>query len=153
MEKLTVYQRTAKGDVEISKRLYKLDHEHRFVLIMIDGKSTADQIVSKSSEQWNPVKCLFELEKQGFIENIDPNTEQQSKFSQLREDLIAAIEGEIPEKNTKVVNKILNADLNKETLSKAIDSSCILIKLTISEKISNKLKIKLHRILNMSSEV
>ena len=74
MVKQTVYKRTAKGNIEISKRLYKLDHEHRFVLIMIDGKSTADEIVSKSSQQWNPIKCLFELEKQGFIENTNPKT-------------------------------------------------------------------------------
>jgi len=153
MDKQTVYQRTEKGDVEIGKRLYKLDHEHRFVLIMIDGKSTAEDIVSRSSEQWNPVKCLFELEKDGFIENTDLDSEQPSNFSQLREDLIAAIERQIPEKNSKIVNKILNAEMNKEALSKSIDSCCLLIKLTISEKIANKLKIQLHRILNMSSEV
>jgi hypothetical protein len=149
----TIYQRTAKGNEEIKKRLHKLDHEHRFVLIMIDGKATVNEIISRSSEQWKPVQCLYELETKGFIKNIDSNAAQASNLSELKQNLILTIQKFIPEKNKKIIHKIINAKETKRKLSDAIDSSCIYIKLTISEDIAKQLKTELHRILNKAIEV
>ncbi|MBL4659704.1 MAG: hypothetical protein JKY19_05060 [Alcanivoracaceae bacterium] len=149
----TIYKRTAKGEDEIKKRTFKLDHALRFVLIMVDGKTCADDIISQSSEQWKPVQCLFELENQGFIENIDSNAPPSANIGQLKQNLISVIQQYLPKNNTELVNKILNAELKKKSMADAIDSNCIFIKLTISEEISNQLKIKLHNILNNSSEI
>ncbi|HFC30255.1 MAG TPA: hypothetical protein ENJ44_04340 [Oceanospirillales bacterium] len=66
-----VYKKTQKGEEEIRHRTHNLSREHRFVLIMIDGKATADDIISRSPDQWNPVQCMFEMESQGFISSID----------------------------------------------------------------------------------
>ncbi len=149
----TIYKRTVKGDEEIKKRTFKLSHALRFVLILVDGKASADHIVSRSSEQWKPVQCLFELENQGFIENVDSKAPPSANFGQLKQDLISAIQRQLPKNNTKLINKILNAEMKKKPISDAIDSNCIFIKLTISEKISNQLKIELHNILNDSAEI
>jgi len=149
----TIYKRTVKGDEEIKKRTFKLDHAFRFVLIMVDGKASADHIISRSSEQWKPVQCLFELENQGFIENIDSNSSPSAIIGQLKQDLISVIQQYLPKNNSMLVNKILNAEMMKKSISDAIDSNCIFIKLTISEEISNQLKIELHNILNNSSEI
>ncbi len=150
-----IYRRTAKGDEEIEKRTYKLDHFHRFVLIMINGKKNADAIISSSSEQWHPKQCISDLEHSGFIENIDniPNVKIKSRVGNLQQDLIATIQKHLPDNNTKVINKILNAKNTRKKLSDAIDSACIFIKLTISEDISKNLKIELHKILDSSTEV
>ena len=148
----TIYQRTSKGDEEIAKRTFKLDHEHRFVLIMVDGRATAENIISRSSEQWHPQQCLVELELKGFIKNIVTNDSDAPVISGIKQNLILSIQKSIPNYNDKIINKILKAPMNKASLSKAIDSSCIFIKLTISEEISSQLKVELHKILNESSE-
>jgi hypothetical protein len=149
----TIYKRTAKGEQEIQKRTYKLDHEHRFVLIMIDGNASAENIVSRSSEQWNPKQCLFELETKGFIENIDADANKASDIGELKQNLIITIQKYLPENNSKVINKILNTGLNKKELLKAIDGGCMFIQLTRSEEIAKVLKQELHTIVGKSNEV
>lgn len=149
----TIYQRTSKGNEEISKRVYKLDHEHRFVLILVDGHASVENIISRSSEQWNPQQSLIELELQGFIENTITSGIDNPNITGIKQNLILAVQKLIPINNEKIVNKILKAPIQKLALSKAIDSSCIFIKLTISEDISKQLKAELHRILDESSEV
>jgi len=147
-----IYRRTSKGNEEIDKRTYKLDHEHRFVLIMVDGKASTHNIISRSSEQWNPEQCLLELETNGFIENIDTKADTASDIGGLKKSLIITIQKYLPEKNTKMINKILNAEMTKASIEKAIDSGCMFIKLTVSEEIAQKLKVELHNIVNNSSE-
>jgi hypothetical protein len=150
-----IYRRTAKGDEEIEKRIYKLDYFHRFVLIMINGKKNSETIISNSSEQWNADQCLNDLEKQGFIVNIvdSPNSISDSSTGDVQQNLIATIQKHLPNNNTKVINKILNADNTHKKLSDAIDSACIFIKLTISEETSKKLKSELHQILDNSTKL
>jgi len=149
----TIYKRTAKGEEEIKKRTFKLDHEHRFVLIMIDGVATAENIISRSSEHWNAKQCLFDLETKGFIQNTDTSARNASDISQLKQDLILTVQKHLPENNNKIINKILNAELSKSDISKAIDSGCLFIKLTVSEEISAVLKKQLHQIADNSSEI
>ncbi len=150
-----IYRRTAKGEEEIEKRTYKLDHFHRFVLIMINGKKSSDTIISNSSEQWNADQCLNDLEKNGFIVNIkdSPNSLSSSSTGDVQQRLIATIQKHLPNNNTKVINKILNAENTHNKLSDAIDSACIFIKLTISEDTSVKLKSELHQILDRSTKL
>lgn len=148
-----IYKRTSKGNEEIQNRTYKLDHFHRFVLIMVDGKADSDNIVSRSSQQWNPVQCLFELETKGFIVNIDSQARKASNIGNLKQSLISVVQKHLPRQNTKIINKILNSELRKTAILNAIDSSCIFVKLTISEEISNKLKIELHEIAKKSKEI
>ena len=148
-----IYKRTPKGEEEIQKRTYKLDHEHRFVLIMIDGKADSEDIVARSSVHWHPAQCLLELETLGFIANINPELGVNSEIGELKQTLILAIQKQLPNNHKKLVNKILDAELNKTTLFNAIDSGCMFIKLTISEEISNSLKNELHEIVNNSQEV
>jgi len=148
----SIYKRTAKGDEEIRNRTYKLDHALRFILIMIDGKAAVDNIISRSSEQWKPIECLFELETRGFIENIDQQSSKAS-LSAVQQNLILSIQKNIPNNNAKIINKIISSPLDRKSLEKAIDSACIFIKLTISEDISKSLKLELHHILSRSTEV
>ena len=151
----SIYKRTAKGDEEISKRTYKIDHFHRFVLIMVDGKASKANIVSRSSPQWQPEKCLNELEAGGFIINIEAvtNESQDEQICDLKQELIAKIQHLIPEKNAKLINKIRKAEMQKNAMSDAIDSGCIFVKLTISEEISKQLKMELHDILDNCPDI
>lgn len=148
----TIFKRTPKGDEEIQKRTYKLPHVYRFVLIMIDGKSTVENIISRSSKQWNPNQCLYEMEAQGFIENVQVNSAQAELLDDIKINLILEIKKQLPKNHTKIVNKIINSETNHKSLSDAIDSACIFIKLTVSEEISKNLKQSLHKILDSFTE-
>ena len=148
-----IYKRTSKGDEEIQKRTFKIDHEHRFVLIMVDGKVTDESIVSRSSVQWNPVQCLLELETKGFIENVDPLMGKSSVLGELKQHLVLAIQKQLPNNHKKMINKIINAELTKPEIMTAIDSACMFIKLTVSEEIAKNLKAELHEIAENSQEI
>lgn len=148
-----IYKRTSKGEEEIKKRTHKLDHEHRFVLIMIDGKASSEDVVSRSSVHWKPAQCLLELEALGFIENINPELGANSEIGKLKQSLILVVQTKLPNNHKKIVNKILNAELTKTALLNAIDSGCMFIKLTVSEGIADSLKIELHEVVNNSQEV
>lgn len=148
-----VYKRTSKGEEEIQKRTYKLDHVKRFVLIMIDGKTDDESIISRSSIQWNPSQCLLELETMGFIENTDPLLEKNSGMGELKQNLILTIQEHLPNNHKKLVNKIINAEIAKPQILAAIDSGCMFVKLTVSEEISKTLKEELHKIVNNSQEI
>lgn len=147
-----IYRRTSKGDEEIQKRTYKLNHVYRFVLIMVDGKASISNIISRSSEQWNSEQCLTDLEINGFIENTDLEVGKASEVCELKQALLFMIHKHLPENNSKLTNKILNAKMSKPAIIKAIDSGCMFIKLTISEEIAQKLKVDLHNIVDSSSE-
>jgi len=153
----TIYKRTLKGEEEITKRTHKIDHFHRFVLIMIDGKASKENIISRSSPQWRPGKCLNLLESQGFIINIDStnnaSTGGEPPICDLKQDLIAKVQQLIPNNNVKIINKIRKSETRKQSISDAIDSSCIFVKLTISEKIAQQLKTELHTILENCPEI
>ncbi len=149
----TIFKRTAKGDEEIKRRTYKLAHEYRFILIMIDGKADVANLISRSSKQWHPRQCLYEMESQGFIENIDESKQSNLSISQLKQDLILHIKRKIPQNNEKIVNKIVNSSMLKKELTDAINSCCVFVKLTISEETAKQLKTDLHNILDSSTEI
>ena len=144
----TIYKRTPKGEEEITKRTHKIDHFHRFVLIMVDGKASKENLIARSSPQWQPEKCLNFLESKGFIINVESNSKAAEPLCDLKQELIQKIQELIPERNAKIIDKIRNSETRKLSISDAIDSSCIFVKLTISEKIAEQLKVDLHKILN-----
>lgn len=149
----TIYTRTEKGNQEIKKRTYKLNHVQRFILLMVDGKICANEIISSSLEHWKPVQCLFELEQQGFIENTDPDASKAANISPLKQNLIEIIDKYLPEDNQKLVNRILNAEMKRKSICDAIDSNSIYVKVTQSSHIAHKLKTISYKIVGESSEV
>lgn len=72
MELKQVYIKTAKGQEEIQKRTYKLSASLRRLLIMVDGRSTAAEMIERLSSMGDITPTLIELETSGFIASLSP---------------------------------------------------------------------------------
>jgi hypothetical protein len=62
-----VYAKTDKGRDEIQSRQYKLASAHRMLLIMIDGKTKAGDILKQTAQTGVSTETMDELLAQGFI--------------------------------------------------------------------------------------
>ena len=67
MELQQVYIKTAKGQEEIQKRVYRLPTALRRLLIMVDGRSTAAEMIERLKSMGDIAPALVELEAGGFI--------------------------------------------------------------------------------------
>ncbi|MCB1822594.1 MAG: hypothetical protein KDI73_13615 [Candidatus Competibacteraceae bacterium] len=67
MELNQVYVKTAKGQEEIQSRTYKLPANLRKLLIMVDGCSTAGEMIERLTSLGDMTLALAELEAGGFI--------------------------------------------------------------------------------------
>lgn len=67
MELQQVYIKTAKGQEEIQKRVYRLPATLRRLLIMVDGRSTAAELIERLKSMGDIAPALAELEAGGFI--------------------------------------------------------------------------------------
>jgi len=71
MEIHAVYAKTAKGKEEVATRAYRLAFKPRAVLIMVDGASTAADIIAKGAYLGEVAAILQDLESDGFIRSLD----------------------------------------------------------------------------------
>jgi len=69
MDPTVVYAKTAKGSEEIQSRSFKLPPRTRMLLIMVDGRSTAGELIEKGKAGGNSTafETLAQLESGGFI--------------------------------------------------------------------------------------
>lgn len=72
MELNEVYIKTAKGQEEIQRRIYKLSASLRKLLIMVDGHSTALAMTERLTSMGDITPALTELETGGFIASLTP---------------------------------------------------------------------------------
>lgn len=74
MDKNTIYHKSAKGIEEMSSRTYKLPARERSVLIMVDGKCTAQEVIDKAKHFGEAEHFFNILVTGGFIEPIPGST-------------------------------------------------------------------------------
>lgn len=72
MELHKIYIKTAKGQEEIQHRTCKLSANLRRLLIMVDGRSTTAELVSRLTMLGDPAAGLAELDSGGFIATPAP---------------------------------------------------------------------------------
>lgn len=70
MDKQAVFHKTDKGLQEVASRAHKLPARERSVLILVDGKSTVQQIIEKTRHFGDAEQFLSNLLGQGFIERL-----------------------------------------------------------------------------------
>jgi hypothetical protein len=70
MDKQTVFHKTEKGLQEVATRALGLPARERSVLILVDGKSTVQQIIDKTRHFGDAEQFLSNLLGQGFIERL-----------------------------------------------------------------------------------
>lgn len=70
MDQHVIFQKTEKGQREIATRLFKLPARVRSMLILVDGKRTAQQVVEQACHFGDAVDFFRHLRDEGFIEPI-----------------------------------------------------------------------------------
>lgn len=80
----TALSKTEKGTEEIETRKHKLDHRMRALLVVVNGKTTAEQLM-RDFERFGDVQAMLEqLEREGFIRAHRP-------FLEIRRGVASAI--------------------------------------------------------------
>ncbi|MFZ5509160.1 MAG: hypothetical protein ACOZCP_03790 [Pseudomonadota bacterium] len=70
MDLTAIYHKTPKGQEEMASRAYKLPARERSVLILVDGKSTARDIIAKAKHFGDAEQFFEALVRGGFIEPV-----------------------------------------------------------------------------------
>lgn len=70
MDMMAIYQKTSKGQEEMAQRTYKLAARERSVLILVDGRSRAQDIVAKARHFGDAEQYFETLIREGFIEPV-----------------------------------------------------------------------------------
>ena len=84
----TVLSKTAKGKEEIDTRKYKLDQRHRMLLITVNGKLSAGELVAQFARSGDVGPMLDQLLREGFIQQaLDP----AAKLQRARQEISAAL--------------------------------------------------------------
>ena len=84
MDPQSVVAKTAKGKEEIETRKYKLDQRQRMLLITVNGKLTAGELVAQFSKTGDVGPLLDQLLRDGFIaQAVDPAVQLQRARSEI----------------------------------------------------------------------
>ena len=159
MHSSTVYYKTAQGADEISHRTLKLANELRFVLILVDGKSSVAQTEAKAPPWWDVQQKLKELEEQGFItisaqlDNVPAKevSAQPSSEQNIKSQLIQVAQSILGDKSAKVVARLTDSDNTHDALLTTVDGCVKLVRLVIDVKKANDLKQQCYAILSEDS--
>jgi hypothetical protein len=92
MDPQSVPSKTAKGKEEIETRAHKLDQRQRMLLITINGKLSAAELVAQFSKTGDVGPMLDQLLRDGFIQQaIDPAAQLQRARKEISSALSTAL--------------------------------------------------------------
>ena len=92
MNPQSVLSKTAKGKEEIDTRKYKLDQRQRMLLITVNGKLTAGELVAQFAKSGDVGPLLDQLLKDGFIQQaLDPVAQLQRARKEISSSLSSAL--------------------------------------------------------------
>ncbi|WP_127477174.1 hypothetical protein [Sulfurivermis fontis] len=144
MDRSAIVAKTAKGEEEIQSRKYGLERNLRYVLILIDGKTSVQQLVDEKGAALPDVAgSLRTLAEQGFISiggvslGADDETctvAAEQDIPTLKAALIAIAKEVLGADAGKIVSKLEAAPDSREGLQEAVNSCKKVVRLLIDEK-------------------
>jgi hypothetical protein len=92
MDPQAILSKTAKGKEEVETRAHKLDQRMRMLLITVNGKLTAGELVAQFAKSGDVGPLLDQLLKDGFIQQaLDPAAQLQRARTEISAALSAAL--------------------------------------------------------------
>ena len=147
-----VFLKTEKGEAEFSTRAYKLNHALRYVLILVNGKSTVDEIRSKGAGLPNVDETLRQLAELGFIHSQNASKPRTNAFVDNPKGELIALAHEILGTQAATVIKKLNAsDETPQALTDTATACKRLIKLAIDDQKAGDFERRAQEIIYSSS--
>ena len=143
MDTNALVAKTAKGDEEILRRSHGLDRNLRYVLILVDGKSTIQQILRKGHGLPDMEASLQSLAEQGFIhvdgEPVGNAVGGGTDPAAVKMELISIAKEVLGADAAKVVSKLEAAPDSKEGILEVTTQCKKLVRLIIDEQKAEKL--------------
>jgi len=142
MDSGTIFQKTAKGEEAIRDRAHDLDRNLRYVLILVDGKSTVQQLVEEKGAAMEDVAGrLQRLAEGGFITSGEAaeSTGGGGDAAAVKVELIATAREVLGPDAGKVVAKLEAAPDSKAGIMEVVSGCKKLVKLVIDEKKAEEL--------------
>ncbi|MEW6646971.1 MAG: hypothetical protein AB1450_07215 [Pseudomonadota bacterium] len=144
MDRSAIVAKTHKGEEEIQSRKYGLDRNLRYVLILIDGKSSIQQLVDEKGAVLPDVAgSLQALAEQGFVSiggvtmgAADDNcaVAADQDIPSLKAALIAIARDVLGADAEKIVSKLEAAPDSPEGLQEVVNSCKKMVRLLIDEQ-------------------
>jgi len=130
-----VFLKTPKGETEIATREHKLNHALRYVLILVDGKSTVGEIFSKGAGLSNIQTALDQLAAQAFIHTFAEARQNTNTFMHdPKNEIVSLVKNMLGAHAAPVIKKLLESDDSPEALVETTNACKRLIKLAIDDK-------------------
>lgn len=127
-----VFTKTEKGEAELKSRQYKLNHALRYVLILVNGKSTVQEILDKGAGLPDLEPSLSYLAEAGFVQTRqDLLRQSRSRANPPRDEIIALARNMFGDQADPVIKKFRESDDTPEALAQTTNACKRLIKLTI----------------------
>lgn len=148
MDKTAILAKTPKGEEEIQSRAHGLDRNLRYVLILVDGKSTVEQLINEKGVVIDGVEAsLQQLIEQGFVEGVAAGMTAPSAasaagqdFAAIKAEMIAVAQEVLGNDAEKIVAKLQAAADSREGLQEAVEGCKKLVRLVIDEKKAEQLR-------------
>ncbi|QKT02418.1 hypothetical protein HUS23_00455 [Ectothiorhodospiraceae bacterium 2226] len=123
--------KTAKGEEEIKRRTHGLPKDERLALILVDGRSTAQEVMRKAAGAPNLKAALVRLAEQGFIQVIE--SKAAGGYGDIKQSMIAIAREVFGDNAGKVVAKIEAATESREGLAEGVVAARKIAQLLIDE--------------------
>ncbi len=160
MDLSAIVAKTRKGAEEIQNRSHGLDRNLRYVLILIDGKTSVQQMVEGKGALLPDVRgSLRTLAEQGYISiggvtvdspndgDVDGVVVVDQDIASAKSALIAVAKEVLGANANKVISKLEDAPNSKEGLQEAVNGCKKLVRLLIDEKKGDELMTRCSKIL------
>lgn len=149
MERHAIVAKTQKGEEEIQRRAHGLDRTLRYVLILVDGRSTVQQLLEEKGLALPDVEgSLRKLQEAGFITiggvggvaaagtAAEPGcvVPAHKDPAALKAELIAIAKEVLGADAAKIVSKLEAAPNTPDGLQETVNSCKKMVKLLIDEK-------------------
>lgn len=137
MNPAAVVRKTAKGEEEIRKRIHGLERNLRYVLILVDGRSSVEQIVAKGAGMHDVVGSLARLAADGYVD-IEGFSARAGRggadVAQVKANLVAIAREVLGGEAGRIVSKIEAAPDSREGLLEVLHQCKKVVRLVIDEQ-------------------
>ena len=134
MDPRIVFLKTQKGETEIVTRTNKLNHALRYVLILVNGKSTVGEIMDKGAGLPKIELALDMLATQGFIYTlVESKQTSQASLRDPKSQIIALAQTLLGDDAKPIIKKLRESDNSPDALAHTTNMCKRLIKLTIDD--------------------
>lgn len=134
MDASLVLLKTEKGEAEITSRKYKLNHALRYVLILVNGKSSVKEILDKGAGLPNLAPSLDYLVNAGFVQTQQDVLSAHFDHHHPRDEIIALANKMFGSQAAPVIKKLRESAEARDALVQTANACKRLIKLTIDDE-------------------